>query len=83
MADPGSLENCCACKCTVGSNPTPSAIIKGKDERKRMRDEIRKCSLSSLILSLRGSSSVGRASVSQSGGRGFESHLLHYSISER
>ncbi len=26
MADRGSLENCCTCKRTVGSNPTPSAI---------------------------------------------------------
>ena len=26
MADWGSLENCCACKRTVGSNPTLSAI---------------------------------------------------------
>ena len=25
MADRGSLENCCTCKRTVGSNPTPSA----------------------------------------------------------
>ena len=24
----GSLENCCAGNCTVGSNPTPSAIVR-------------------------------------------------------
>ena len=27
MADQDSLENCCAGNCTVGSNPTPSAIV--------------------------------------------------------
>ena len=26
MVDPDSLENCCVGNCTVGSNPTPSAI---------------------------------------------------------
>jgi hypothetical protein len=28
VADWDSLENCCTCKRTVGSNPTPSAIIR-------------------------------------------------------
>ena len=29
MVERGGLENRCACKRTVGSNPTPTAIIRG------------------------------------------------------
>ncbi len=36
MADGDGLENRCSCKGTVGSNPTPSAILKLKYNNKHL-----------------------------------------------
>ena len=59
-------KSCVAQNATEGSNPSLSAMK--NIDRWYSRHAVR------------GSSSVGRALGSQSGGRGFESHLLHQNI---
>ena len=82
---------------TVGSNPTLSAItpvflVFGEMTEWSKVHDWKSCvgqpptegsnpSLSAIFILGWGSSSVGRALGSQSGGRGFDSHLLHQYLS--
>ena len=96
MVDRGGLENRCGCKVTEGSNPSLSAMyntaVVWRDGRvvegARLEIVYRVTPYRGFeSLSLRhkitwGSSSTGRAPGSQSGGRGFDPHLLHHFLFE-